>query len=60
MQGASFKFNLENKSIFRYEMGLVTFLLDEMKTYGRTLGMRVSFNDLIQVPKCMHPTGQGV
>ena len=41
-------------------MGLVNFLLDEMKTCGRTLGMRVSFNELIQVPKRMHPTGPGV
>ena len=41
-------------------MGLVTFLLDEMKTHGRTLGTRVSFNDLIQVLKHMHPTNPGV
>ena len=34
-------------------MGLVNFLLDEMKTQGRTLGTRVSFNELIQVPKCI-------
>ena len=47
-----------NKDIFWYEMW-VNFLLDEMNTHSKTLGTRIRFGQLIQVPKWMCPTGPG-